>query len=126
VLLGGWYSCDCSVGDDQPTTVSLHAARFTLVRRPPSCGPGGECVTFPLRLVDLRTGRVFEPRHGFSGMVARPDGAFAYLDGRVVAVDAEGERVLDEGPGIEGGSLALAGSIVYWTRQGEPRSARLR
>jgi hypothetical protein len=45
----------------------------------------------------------------------------------VVVADASGEeRVLDEGSGIETGSLAVSGRRVYWTSGGEARSAVLR
>lgn len=37
------------------------------------------------------------------------------LDGRSLT--------LDRGPGLKPGSLALAGSLLYWTHGGEPRSA---
>ena len=47
----------------------------------------------------------------------------------VYAVDASGTRLLAEGEEglnpIERGSLALAGSTLYWTQSGKPFSAPL-
>ena len=40
--------------------------------------------------------------------------------------DADGETVLDSGPGIDRNSLARSGAAVYWTHDGSPRSASLR
>ena len=43
----------------------------------------------------------------------------------LVAAVSSGFAVLDAGP-VEQGSLALAGSRLYWTKDGEPRTALLR
>ena len=53
-------------------------------------------------------------------------GFYAYEDGRVVRVRGATEEVLDAGPGIEPGSLAIAGRRLYWTRDGLPLSSALR
>jgi hypothetical protein len=44
---------------------------------------------------------------------------------QVHAVDKTGSRVLASGPEIAPSSLALAGSILYWTQDGKPMSAVL-
>ena len=43
----------------------------------------------------------------------------------MVVVAGREERVVDAGPGVEPGSLALAGARLYWTRDGLPQSAQL-
>jgi hypothetical protein len=43
----------------------------------------------------------------------------------VRALGADGEQLLDSGPDVDPESLALAGSTVYWTKGGQPRSAPL-
>lgn len=43
----------------------------------------------------------------------------------VRAVEATGTTTLDSGPGVDPASLALAGSHVYWTRDGVPHSATI-
>ena len=44
----------------------------------------------------------------------------------VISVTASGSTLLDSGDDIDGSSLALGGSWLYWTRAGQPRSASLR
>jgi hypothetical protein len=99
---------------------------------------------------DVRTGRfVVRESRGVQGLwsveqiVVKSDGAVAWMvrvnyghggnpvHRRVYAVDAgggsrlltEGEQGVDE---IEPGSLALAGSTLYWTQSGKPFSAPLK
>jgi hypothetical protein len=62
-----------------------------------------------------------------SELVLKSNGSFAYIagDGTVRKADAAGIAQLDSGPGVEAGSLARAGSIVYWTKAGQPFSARI-
>lgn len=128
-LLDSWFSCDCSRGDESDPQVVLRGALVAVNRY--SCPPGpelGSC-TGAVRSVDLRTRRTL--RRGNSGgylseLALGPRGALAFVRGSaLVASDAAGERVLDPGPGIEPGSLAFAGSLLYWTRDGAARSARL-
>jgi hypothetical protein len=44
----------------------------------------------------------------------------------VTTLDPRGATRLDGGPDVDPGSLALAPHRVYWTRGGEPRTARIR
>jgi len=97
---------------------------------------------------DLQTGRfVVRESHGVHGFLAveqivvKSDGAVAWMVQvnagwtgnpiyrEVYAVDASGTRLLAEGEEglnpIERGSLALAGSTLYWTQSGKPFSAPL-
>jgi hypothetical protein len=106
--------------------------------------------TYPERIVvrDLQTGRfVVRESHGAHGLwrveqiVVKSDGAVAWLvqmnqghggnpiHKEIDAVDASGTRLLAEGEEglnpIERGSLAIAGSTLYWTQSGKPLSASL-
>jgi hypothetical protein len=84
-----------------------------------------------LRVVDLRSGgRTAET--GLAGVfmqaVVSPSGALAIgerVDDRqqIRLVRGEAEQVLDSGPGVDGGSLAVAGSTLTWRTGGETRSA---
>lgn len=100
---------------------------------------------------DLRSGRVLRRLRtntpgpvntagALEALVLKSDGAVAWVsqahlptavpngprEYEVYAADATGEsRLLASGPGIEPGSLALAGSMVYWTQEGRPLSAPL-
>ncbi len=97
---------------------------------------------------DLRTGRVVHevptgdnPYREDLGIgratdvVVKTDGAVAWIaEGKhgkeygvyqVHALDSSGERTLAVGPEIDPGSLALAGSTLYWTQGGKPFSAPL-
>ncbi len=66
-------------------------------------------------------------------IVVKSDGAVAWVvetdreEGsyQVHALDGSGSRLLAEGPEIEPGSLALAGSTLYWSAGGKPFSAAL-
>lgn len=85
---------------------------------------------------DARSGRTVtvEPTsdgRAVTEVVATTRGAAAYIEvvdkaTRVIAIAGRTRTVLDEAPGIERGSLAVAGSRVYWIRAGEPRSATIR
>jgi hypothetical protein len=66
-------------------------------------------------------------------LVVKGDGSVAWIVGtdpedgtyQVHVVDGAGSRVLATGADIDPGSLALAGSTLYWTQGGQPRSATL-
>jgi len=66
-------------------------------------------------------------------MVLKPDGAVAWIAptgymnsvNQVYVDDAAGYRMLASGTSIAGGSLALAGSTIYWLQGGVAQSARL-
>jgi hypothetical protein len=122
-LLASWFSCECSVGDDPAPSAELHAGRFVAISQPPSCGPF-PCetpTTYTLR--NLRSGREVHPL-GPVSQVEAGEGFYAFSDGRVVLVRGGRERVVDAGPGIEPGSLAIAGRRLYWMRDGVPRTAQ--
>jgi hypothetical protein len=96
---------------------------------------------------ELRTGRTLEKvptgtnsvlaESAGSGpataLVVKSDGAVAWIvqknvhEGKyqVHALDRSGARVLAVGPDIDPGSLALAGSTLYWTQGGKPFSTTL-
>jgi hypothetical protein len=126
-LLSRWFSCGCSVGDDPDPDAQLHAGRFVELTEYASCGPDPEprCGGSSVSLRDLRTRREASAQDAVGQVVAGSGGAFAFYDGRVVVVDGGGQRVLDEGPGVEDGSLAFARTQLYWTRDGQPFSAPL-
>lgn len=95
-------------------------------------------------LQDLRTGRTTRADGAVSvahvsGLALKPNGALAFLS---TLFDLNGEELpggpqlftvapgaatvlLDGGPGIAPGSLARAGSTLYWTKSGLPQSAPL-
>jgi hypothetical protein len=91
----------------------------------------------PMTVHDLRTGAVRNSRRvdGAGGVsqswVLKRNGAIAWtrvLDGtfEVVKLDRDGEAVIDQGDDVDVQSLALAGSTLYWTKAGVPRTAQLR
>ena len=124
-----YTSCDCSVGDEPPPRIWL--SREALAVNSYSCPPPGlgDCVgdvaSFDLRQ-RVRKYQETVPKGFVSQLVLKPNGSFAYIaDDTVRKADSAGVGQLDPGPMIEAGSLALAGSIVYWTKAGQPFSARL-
>jgi hypothetical protein len=130
LLLDSWFSCDCSRGDELAPQVWLRGTVVAVNRWgcPPDPVLLGPC-TGRARTVDLRARRTLRSAtsDGYVSQLAiGPRGAFAILVGSaLVKADADGEAVLDPGPGIESGSLAFAGALLYWTRDDAPRSARL-
>jgi hypothetical protein len=63
-------------------------------------------------------------------IVVKSDGSVAWIvesssEYQVRAVDKSGSRVLSSGTNIDPHSLALAGSTLYWTQGGKPKSAML-
>lgn len=130
LALETWFDCGCSRGDESRPQVWLRGTVVAINRFSCPPDPGlGPC-SGRAHTVDLRTSRTLrEAQSGdvVSDLVLGARGAFVLLriGGAVVKSDAEGEGVLDPGPRVELGSLALAGSRVYWTRDGAPRSALL-
>jgi hypothetical protein len=69
-----------------------------------------------------------------TSLVVKPDAAVAWIVNtdeenggyQVHAADKTGPRVLATGADIAPGSLALAGSTLYWTQGGRPFSGVLR
>jgi hypothetical protein len=131
VQLAGWFSGDCSRGDESTPQVWLRA-RIVAVNRY-GCPPDptlGPCVG-SARTISLRTGETLR-RAGtgsaLAALVLGPRGAFAYVSsaGGVVKSDADGQLLLDTGPGVDPASLAAVGPRVYWMRGGSPQTALLR
>jgi hypothetical protein len=125
-----YSSCDCSTSDDP--TPRTWVARDTVALNAYSCPPigfDGACAGSVFSY-DLRhRARKFQenvPKGYVAQLVLKPNGAFAYVDGdgEVRKVDGAGPAELDAGP-VEPRSLARANSIVYWTKAGQPYSARL-
>jgi hypothetical protein len=88
-----------------------------------SAGTGTPARVFPEQLgIGLAEGLVLNSR-GDVAWIARgkpedgPD--------QVHAVNRSGDRMLAEGQDIEPGSIALAGTTLYWTQGGRPASAPL-
>jgi hypothetical protein len=128
-VLASWFSCDCSIADESAPQVWL-AGRHVAVNEY-SCSPIDPMApcTGAMRVFDLRTGRV---RHsaetgGFIDLVLKPNGSVAYVLGqRLFRIDSRGSALLDEGPGIDSGSLAVNRTRVYWLHDNMPRTASLR
>ena len=124
--LAGWFSCDCSIGDDPEPQVWL-AGRHVAVNQY-SCSPidpMSPCVG-SLKVVDLRSGRVrYRADTGsLGGLVIKRNGSVAYVLGqRLIRIDSTGSTVLDEGPGMDGDSLAANPTRLYWMRDGVPKTA---
>ena len=88
-----------------------------------------------LDLVDLRAGtKNGVTSMGWSGSVTdvelKPNGSVAWIQHRegtttVMKQDASGRHELDSGAGVARDSLALSGSWLYWTKDGQPRVATL-
>lgn len=99
------------------------------------CEPAG--CSGSIAITDLKSGRVRRSAsvEGGAGgnaqrMVVKPNGSVAWTrpfngELEVVKLDAGGETVVDRGDGVDVESLALAGSILYWTNGGVPRSTTL-
>jgi hypothetical protein len=93
---------------------------------PPDASPcTGDVASFDVR---RRAEKYTETAPGgiVSDLVLKSNGSFAYISGDTVRkADGAGIGQLDPGPAIEAGSLARAGSTVYWTKSGQPFSAKL-
>ena len=124
-----YSSCDCSVSDEPTPRVWLNREVLAVNRYgcpPPGLGDcGGTVASFDLRR-RVRKYNEEVPKGIVAQLVLKPNGSFAYIaDDTVRKADSAGVGQLDPGPMIENGSLARAGSIVYWTKAGQPFSARL-
>jgi len=124
-----YTSCDCSVGDEPTPRIWLNREALAVNRY--GCPPpglegdcGGTVASFDLRKRVKRYGEEV-PKGFVAQLVLKANGSFAYIAADTVRkADSAGVGELDAGP-VEAGSLARAGSIVYWTRAGQAFSARL-
>ena len=125
-----YSSCDCSVSDEPTPRTWLNSEALAVNRYGcPPPGVEGDCAgtvaSFDLRKRVKKYGEEV-PKGFVAQLVLKANGSFAYIaDGTVRKADSAGVGQLDPGPMIEEGSLARAGSIVYWTKAGQPFSARL-
>jgi hypothetical protein len=113
-----------------------------------SAGREDAVIKWHVVVLDLRSGRVLHrvptgvtspPDSRFVGdvptraIVVKGDGSVAWIlntgqhesEYQVHALDKTGERVLATGSDIAPGSLALAGSTLYWTQGAKPFSTAL-
>lgn len=126
-VLARWFSCECSIADEPDPQVWL-AGRHVAVNSY-FCPPDASPCRGDLEVFDLRTGR---SRYGAAtdsliDLVIKPNGSVAYLRGpQLFRIDSRGSALLDEGPGIDGGSLAVNRTRVYWLHDDLPRTASLR
>jgi hypothetical protein len=95
------------------------------------------CSQSVVKVVDVRSGAVkrapLAPEGALkvSDIVVKANGSIAWIravggGARVERMDSTGYAVLDPGPAVKDGSLALAHSTVYWTSGGTATSAALR
>jgi hypothetical protein len=100
------------------------------------CAYPERCVAV-LEVEDVRTGKVVrgttdtDPGSPVQDLVVTPAGRAAWIRAtattrQVLRFDAAGRpAVLDEGPDIRSGSLALTGTTLYWIHGEQPRTAQL-
>jgi hypothetical protein len=130
MIVARYSSCDCSTSDEPQPTIWLN--RETVAANEYGCPPpgaGDECsgivASFDVRRRVKRYAEVV-PGGIVDNLVLKPNGSFAYIAADTVRkADSAGVGQLDAGPGVEEGSLARAGSIVYWTKAGQAFSTRL-
>jgi hypothetical protein len=129
-VVADYTSCGCSVGDEPTPRIWVNSEALAVNRY--GCPPpglegdcGGTVASFDLRKRSKRYGE--DVPKGFVAQLAlKANGSFAYIAADTVRkADSAGIGQLDPGPMIESGSLARAGSIVYWTKAGQAFSARL-
>src|SRR3954470_5746849 len=130
MVVARYSSCDCSTSDEPQPKIWLN--RETVAANEYGCPPPGggtECngivASFDARRRVKRYAEVV-PGGIVDNLTLKPNGAFAYIAADTVRkADAAGVGQIDAGPGVEEGSLARAGSIVYWTKAGQAYSVRL-
>ena len=126
-VLARWFNCGCSIADEPAPQVWL-AGRHVAVNSY-FCPPDQSPCTGAMAVVDLRTGRVrYSAETGaLIDLVIKPNGSIGYLLGRqLYRIDSRGSALLDEGPGIDGGSLAVNRTRLYWLRDNQPHTSSLR
>jgi hypothetical protein len=128
-LVAEYASCDCSTADEPTPTIWLNREALAVNRYGcPAPGAGGDCTgsvaSFDLRRRAKLHGEAV-PKGVVAQLVMKPNGSFAYIANDTVRkADAAGTGEVDPGP-VEAGSLARAGSIVYWTKLGQAFSITL-
>ena len=126
-VLARWFSCECSIADEPDPQVWL-AGRHVAVNQY-FCPPDASPCRGTLRVFDLRSGRALygAVTGALIDLVIKPNGSIGYLLGRqLYRIDSRGPTLLDEGPGIDGGSLAVNRTRLYWLHDNVPRTASLR
>ena len=130
MVVARYSSCDCSTSDEPQPPIWLN--RETVAANEYGCPPPGggpECngivASFDIRHRVKKYAEVV-PGGIVDDLVLKSNGSFAYIAADTVRkADSAGIGQLDAGPGVEEGSLARAGSIVYWTKAGKAYSTRL-
>lgn len=126
-VLARWFNCECSIADEPAPQVWL-AGRHVAVNSS-FCPPDQSPCSGGMAVFDLRTGRVrYSAETGaLIDLVMKPNGSIGYLLGQqLYRIDSRGTALLDEGSGIDGGSLAVNRTRLYWLRDNLPQTASLR
>lgn len=126
-VLARWFSCECSIADEPDPQVWL-AGRHVAVNQY-FCPPDASRCSGSMRVFDLRSGRALYGviTGALIDLVIKPNGSIGYLLGQqLYRYDSRGPQLLDEGPGIDGGSLAVNRTRLYWLHDNVPRTAPLR
>jgi hypothetical protein len=126
-VLARWFSCECSIADEPDPQVWL-AGRHVAVNQY-FCPPDASPCSGSMRVFDLRSGRALYGviTGALIDLVIKPNGSIGYLLGQqLYRYDSRGPQLLDEGPGIDGGSLAVNRTRLYWLHDNAPRTAPLR
>jgi hypothetical protein len=126
-VLARWFNCECSIADEPAPQVWL-AGRHVAVNRY-FCPPDASPCFGTLQVFDLRTGRVrYSADTGaLIELVIKPNGSVAYVLGpQLIRIDTGGSAIVDEGPGIDSGSLAVNRTRLYWLRDNLPQTTSLR
>ena len=126
-VLARGFSCECSIADEPDPQVWL-AGRHVAVNQY-FCPPDASPCSGSMRVFDLRSGRALYGviTGALIDLVIKPNGSIGYLLGQqLYRYDSRGRQLLDEGPGIDGGSLAVNRTRLYWLHDNVPRTAPLR
>ena len=126
-VLARWFSCECSIADEPDPQVWL-AGRHVAVNQY-FCPPDASPCSGSMRVFDLRSGRALYGviTGALIDLVIKPNGSIGYLLGQqLYRYDSRGPQLLDQGPGIDGGSLAVNRTRLYWLHDNVPRTAPLR
>jgi hypothetical protein len=127
-ILDSWIACGCPAGMGPPAV--WLSGRYVAVSRM-LCAPSRpqECVS-SLKVTDLRSRRRLHETYtseGLSAPVLKPNGSLAYLNGdSLIRADRRGTRTIDQGPGIDPGSLTAHGNRLYWIKDQIRRVASFR